>query len=761
MKFFSTLIAASSLLAVAPSSALAATYYVDPAGSDANPGTSQTAPWQTVNRVNAITLQPGDRVLLKGGAVFNTALAPKGSGNASSPISIESYGAGKAIIDGSGTSSFAGLNLTSGNSYYTISNLEIRNFSNDEENAIYTEGGSNLTFDGLNLHDNYSGLWNSSHGNPTPNVILRNSVVSGLPAKGIDINIGNLGSTGWSITDTDISNTGDSCIIDWGGQDVYQRVTIHHCGYASQSEVPWYRHGIYAKGPNITVKDSKVFDINTSGPGGQCLSMREGGLVENNQLHGCGGGVGFFDYTRAASQTLTIRRNQIWDFKFWGIYLDPVGTNGENPYNVRGHSETFDISNNTVVSTGSAKEVFAFAGAYDGYTANINLANNLFVAAHDGDSALTAWESLGYPGTTHYNGDHNIIWSTSGRAYVKVKGSMSTSPSTIPGETGSTNVDPQMSNAGAASPDFSLENASPAVNYGVTNPEGSQLAPTCDGSVLSYCGSAPDNGALETGVADSPGGSAPTVHITDAPADGASTSASVAWTTTGDVTGTSCQLDGDSRSCSSPTSYSGLSTGRHTFTVTVTNADGSDSDSTSWTIGSGSGSGDTKAPTAPTNLHGTTAITSATLSWTASTDNVGVTGYRVYVDGSLATSVTDTTVTIAGLQARSRHTFKVKAFDAAGNVSKVAASIQLRTHRKGWTAPAGTSLQVSRGAAFLTLKRGVTGLVAVDGQHPTSVKGGRPVRLPKVSPRGWHRVDARQRGTGRKITPVIAFRTQA
>jgi hypothetical protein len=163
----------------------------------------------------------------------------------------------------------------------------------------------------------------------------------------------------------------------------------------------------------------------------------------------------------------------------------------------------------------------------------------------------------------------------------------------------------------------------------------------------------------------------------------------------------------------------------------------------------------------PKGLTATAAITSVTLRWKAASDNVGIAGYRVFVDGSPATSVTDTTVTVAGLQARSHHTFKVRAFDAAGNVSRTAASAGVRTHRKGWTAPSGTSLKVSGRSAFLHLAHGVSGLVAVDGTHVTPVKGGRTVRLPKVSARAWHRVEAHQRGTGRKLAPVIAFRTHA
>ncbi|WP_336731292.1 endonuclease [Chryseobacterium sp. VD8] len=79
---------------------------------------------------------------------------------------------------------------------------------------------------------------------------------------------------------------------------------------------------------------------------------------------------------------------------------------------------------------------------------------------------------------------------------------------------------------------------------------------------------------------------------------------------------------------------------------------------------------DTQAPTAPTNLA-TSNPTSNTisLSWTASTDNVGVTGYDIYKDGVLYSTVTGTTATVSGLNPSTTYNFYVIAKDAAGNAS--------------------------------------------------------------------------------------------
>lgn len=84
----------------------------------------------------------------------------------------------------------------------------------------------------------------------------------------------------------------------------------------------------------------------------------------------------------------------------------------------------------------------------------------------------------------------------------------------------------------------------------------------------------------------------------------------------------------------------------------------------------GTPTNDTQAPTAPTNLiaNNPTANT-ISLSWTASTDNVGVTGYEIYVNGVLYSTVTGTSATVMGLNPSTTYSFYIVAKDAAGNAS--------------------------------------------------------------------------------------------
>ncbi|TDP97775.1 GH12 family glycosyl hydrolase domain-containing protein [Labedaea rhizosphaerae] len=91
-------------------------------------------------------------------------------------------------------------------------------------------------------------------------------------------------------------------------------------------------------------------------------------------------------------------------------------------------------------------------------------------------------------------------------------------------------------------------------------------------------------------------------------------------------------------------------------------------------------SGDTTPPSVPANLAVTgTTSSSASLSWPASTDNVGVTGYDVYRNGTRVGSTPSTSYTDAGLAATTAYTYTVRARDAAGNVSASSAPVTATT----------------------------------------------------------------------------------
>lgn len=96
--------------------------------------------------------------------------------------------------------------------------------------------------------------------------------------------------------------------------------------------------------------------------------------------------------------------------------------------------------------------------------------------------------------------------------------------------------------------------------------------------------------------------------------------------------------------------------------------------------GEGSGGQDTEAPSIPTGLVASNITqTSVNLNWNASNDNVGVSGYDIWVDGNYVRSSTNTSTTVRNLTCGTSYQLTVIAKDAAGNYSGQSTSLTVRT----------------------------------------------------------------------------------
>jgi fibronectin type 3 domain-containing protein len=109
---------------------------------------------------------------------------------------------------------------------------------------------------------------------------------------------------------------------------------------------------------------------------------------------------------------------------------------------------------------------------------------------------------------------------------------------------------------------------------------------------------------------------------------------------------------------------------------------------------------DTTPPTVPAGLTGMSGYTTASLSWTLSTDNIGVAGYNVYrctppAAGQPCTGIwlANTTLPVysdSSLTANTLYNYQVQAFDFAGNNSPLSPTLGLLTYRT--TADSATNL---------------------------------------------------------------------
>lgn len=89
---------------------------------------------------------------------------------------------------------------------------------------------------------------------------------------------------------------------------------------------------------------------------------------------------------------------------------------------------------------------------------------------------------------------------------------------------------------------------------------------------------------------------------------------------------------------------------------------------------------DTTPPTAPTNLKASVISSSQiNLTWTASTDNVGVTNYKVFRNNVQVGQNLNPSFNNTGLTANTTYTYYVIAYDAAGNSSPKSASVSATT----------------------------------------------------------------------------------
>jgi hypothetical protein len=156
------------------------------------------------------------------------------------------------------------------------------------------------------------------------------------------------------------------------------------------------------------------------------------------------------------------------------------------------------------------------------------------------------------------------------------------------------------------------------------------------------------------------------------------TSVSLAWNASSDdvrVTGYGIYANGQLRTSTAGTTATvnlACATSS-TIAVDAFDAAGNRSPQTSATMRTDVCPPDTTPPSVPTGLKvsGTTPTT-ITFSWNASSDDVGVAGYGLFLDGVSQTPTTNTSATFTGLLCGSSHTLAVDAFDGSVNTSATA-----------------------------------------------------------------------------------------
>ena len=132
---------------------------------------------------------------------------------------------------------------------------------------------------------------------------------------------------------------------------------------------------------------------------------------------------------------------------------------------------------------------------------------------------------------------------------------------------------------------------------------------------------------------------------------------------------------------------------------------------------------DTQAPSVPSGLASSAVTqTGFTLTWNASTDNVGVTGYQVFRNGTSVGTPTATSFAVTGLTAGTSHAMTVRARDAAGNWSAQSAALNVTTASATPSSCGALATAVSRAASPAGQRRQHVDLE----QRPHRVRAPRP-----------------------------------
>ncbi|MFB9327971.1 hypothetical protein ACFFSY_18755 [Paenibacillus aurantiacus] len=269
-----TMVCGFELQAPPVANAAGTTYYIDNiGGNDGNNGTSPGGAWKSLDKVNATTFSPADKILFKAGGTWNGRLWPKGSGASGSPIIIDQYGTGSKPLIAGVTSELEAVFLKN-QEYWEINNLEVTNrsplpFDRNWENprgqrrGVYIlneEAGilHHIQVKNLTIHD-VDGSYTTRSGG-----IIFDSVGSVTPSAFDGILI-----DGNTLTDVDAYGIyiGSNCILRYGMSDLW----------------PWVQkpYGPWTPSTNVKISNNAVIRAAT---GGIAWNVTDGAIVEHNTV---------------------------------------------------------------------------------------------------------------------------------------------------------------------------------------------------------------------------------------------------------------------------------------------------------------------------------------------------------------------------------------------------------------------------------------------------------------------------------------------
>lgn len=441
-------------------------YYVSNSGSNAAAGTSPATAWQTVAKVNASAFNPGDGIFFNQNQTFSDAvLSPSTAGTSGNPIT---YGTYSSLLDADRATLSLGVLVPAARSY--------------------------ITFDGL-ISKNVLG---AASGTAKNMIVTQNCKLGGFSTE-YGHECGNAADSNWQFKNTEVFDTRDTGIINWGTALLVEGCVIHQTG--TMFADPAYNfglHGIYSKSPNAIVQFNEIYDVRD--PDGQCVTTRfRNILIQGNYFHDAFEGVGFYndDATApGAGRTSTIRYNRMERVQN-GILIDPNGNT------VAGMPENWLIYNNTIVtapftgagSTYSTPLRYYNNGASSNKGTLLRVHNNIFVVGSTvSNFAILDIETS--PALATYSETNNLQRFGTGSSFFSqwnLTGASSLAAWQTASGGGASDIttDPLLGSFAITGP------TSPTINAGTASIPGVTFVLAPNQQPLSYSGTAPDIGATE------------------------------------------------------------------------------------------------------------------------------------------------------------------------------------------------------------------------------------------------------------------------
>ncbi len=251
-------------------------YYVDPGGSDSNPGT-EDYPWETIQKA-ADTLVAGDTVYIKAGT-YQERVVPQNSGSPGNYITYAAYPGDTVTIDGASVivPEWTGLFDITDREYIRVSGLRVINAGPNTHNlGILVEQSSYIIIENnyvYNTNDSGIGVWNSDH------VIVDNNEVENACLSGYNESISVGGTDVFEVKNNHVHHSQKEgiCLKDGSSNGKAYENHVHHTDAV----------GIYVDAQdkhtyNIEVFDNVVHDISANG---LSLASEQGGLLENVKFY--------------------------------------------------------------------------------------------------------------------------------------------------------------------------------------------------------------------------------------------------------------------------------------------------------------------------------------------------------------------------------------------------------------------------------------------------------------------------------------------